>query len=142
MKKNEWFIILLIAGILYYHFQQKKECVDNICPIVKPTVVTPVEPIKPVDTPIPIVEQKPCLMIFTAKWCGFCRSLKKDLPNLDINKYELCFVDVDDKTKKDLIKKFDIQIIPTSIVLEHKTDKEIKRITGYDSIKYKTWLGQ
>ena len=39
------------------------------------------------------------MIIFSAKWCGFCRTLKKDLPSLDMSAYEICSVDIDDKNQ-------------------------------------------
>ena len=144
MKKYEYIVLLFLCLILYYHHHNDKpKCPDGVCPI-KPVVVNPITPNKPIVPPTPApdnpVIEKPCLIIFTAKWCSHCRALKRDFSNLDTNAYEICFIDIDDRSKKEWIKKFNITSLPTSIILSRKDLSEIKRITGYNFDEYKKWL--
>ena len=148
MKKYEYLICILLIFVLCYHYRNKSK---NTLPIVKPRVVTPIEPI-PVD--IPEVDTNNCdialhnalknnkklLIIFTADWCGYCRTLKRDLTTLDTTRYNICSVDIDDKNQNDLVSHFNITIVPTSIIVDPSSNKEIKRISGYVSDKYKSWL--
>lgn len=148
MKKYEYFLLLfVIACLIYYH---NRPTIVPL-PIVKPkVVVTPIvtPDIDPDDKQYGCdaslqkasLENKKLLIIFSATWCGHCRSLKKDLPDMDFTAYEICHIDIDDEQTKDLVKHFDVKIVPMSVIVEPKLNKEIKRISGYIPDKYKKWL--
>lgn len=142
MKKHEYILLLLIIfALIYYH---------NKSVIIYPQPV-PSVPVVPNEPEIikndyeqaldnAIKSNKNLLAIFTADWCGYCRSLKKDLPNMDTSKYEIIELNIDNDSVKNLQKKFNIKIVPCSVVINPKTDTEIKQICGYIPDKYKRWL--
>lgn len=145
MKKNEYIVLLLVVLALVYHYQNNKS-VPKL-PIVKPIVVNPIEPVVPdndngcdMQLQKALQTDKKLIIIFSAKWCGFCRTLKKDLESLDVSQYEVCNIDVDDKDQTDLTSHFGIKIVPTSVMVDPATNKEIKRIEGYIVENYKRWL--
>jgi thioredoxin-related protein len=145
MKKYEYIVLLLVVVALIYNYQQNKTTPK--LPVVKPVVVNPIEPVVPDDDngcdrqlQKALQTDKRLIIIFSAKWCGFCRTLKKDLDSLDISQYEVCNIDVDDKDQAELASHFGIKIVPTSIMVDPATNKEIKRITGYVAENYKRWL--
>lgn len=68
------------------------------------------------------------LLYFKSKFCGQCRKylpiieqLEKDYPNIGFSK-----IDIDDK--KELVEKYQIGTLPTTILIEG--DKILKRIQG------------
>mgnify|MGYP006279813297 CR=1 FL=1 len=150
MKQNKFLVILLLVGVIFYHHHHKSNSViiDNQPEVIEP--IAPVEPIVPDESEdknncdIALKEavktDKKLLIIFTAEWCGFCRTLKKDLPNLDTSDYKICTINIDDKNQSNLVSHFNIKIVPTTIMVDPDSNKEIKRISGYISDKYKSWL--
>lgn len=78
------------------------------------------------------------VLVFSASWCGFCKTLKKDLP--DIKGFDnkiICIVDSD--VEKKLTRTFKIRSLPTSILVSPSGD-ELDRISGYDKSSYEGWL--
>lgn len=148
MKKQDWFLLLLVIFVLIYYHNNKT---SNI--IINPEP-TPVVPVTPEPIPVPKVTKtvyekalekavqsnKKLLVLFTADWCGHCRSLKKDLPDMDTSDFEICELDIDEKINKDLKDRFSIKMIPCSIIIDPKLDQEIKRKCGYIPNEYKMWL--
>lgn len=82
------------------------------------------------------MEDAKVLIIFGAKWCKYCLILKEDLKSLNIDDYTVCIVDTE--TRKDLVKKYRVRALPTSVVIQG--DKEISRKTGYEKEEYQAWL--
>lgn len=76
------------------------------------------------------------LMIFSADWCGACKNLKKDLPEIDTSDFEIEVVDIDSNPA--LKTKFKIRSLPTSIILIENEEKSRK--IGYDKKEYKKWI--
>lgn len=142
-------VLLLVLAVTYHH---NSKTVNK--PVDKPVVIEPniVDP-KP-DPVIPEPNNNSCdislktaldnnkslIIVFGAEWCGFCRSLKKDINSLVGDKYELCIVDIDTEESKELQKHFGIKIVPTSIMVDPKDNKEVKRIEGYIKDNYVRWL--
>lgn len=149
MNKNILYIVLVILLIIVY-----------IKPIYKPNIINTNTNDQKND--IIIVEPKPIvverefysdideaqiaadrhnkklLIIFTADWCPYCKTLKKDLQDKTIinNQYIICIVDID--KNKLLLDKYKIKTLPTSIIMEHL--KEISRKNGYRKDVYIEWL--
>ena len=91
----------------------------------------------------PVAEQKAKLIIFSASWCGACRSLKNlliDKPTTDVvelvGNYELILYDF--VKEKEMVNKYGVKSIPVMIV--EKNDKEVARIIGYSASKTKYFL--
>lgn len=84
--------------------------------------------------------KKPILLIFSAEWCGFCKSLKKDIDNSRLSKeldgLIICYIDTD--KNPDLKKQFDIKSLPDSRVLINNQEKYQHK--GYIFRNYKRWL--
>lgn len=154
MKKNNDIILIVLLIILVgYHVVNKQS--EEV--VVIPAVPSVVIPDIPEPSPSPDNHDNDCdialknaninnknlLIIFGAEWCGYCRSLKKDLHLLrNINQYESCFVDIDEKSNTEIVQHFQLKSIPTSIIVNPKSNKEIKRQAGYIKDNYETWLNR
>lgn len=84
---------------------------------------------------------KPVLLIFSAKWCKFCRILKEDLQEQKavqtLDNYIVCVIDTD--KNKDLSKEYRVKNMPDSRILKDK--KEISQKIGYEDLdKYLVWI--
>ena len=68
------------------------------------------------------------LEVFSARYCGFCRSIKKHLALIkeEFIDLEINVFDID--AEKQMVKKRKVVEIPTIIYLED--DEEIRRATG------------
>lgn len=76
------------------------------------------------------------LVIFGADWCKYCKILKGDMPNMNLDGYVVCVVDV--TKNKELKDRHGVSSLPTSIVMDN--GKEVARTTGYSAQQYKDWL--
>lgn len=133
-------IIAIIFGAIAYHNSNKKNTnIDE----VPPKVVVPEIKEHGCDIALKkaVSDKRNLLIIFTAEWCGFCRTLKKDIESID-HKYELCVLDIDDVSNKDILKHFDVKKVPTSVLIDAINNKEIKRIEGYKKETYKNWIAR
>jgi len=85
-------------------------------------------------------QNKPLLLIFSADWCDYCTKLKTEiLTTNETSDYVSCIIDVDNN--KDLVKKYKVRILPTSIVIKNG-EQVIKSKTGFKGEKdYLKWLG-
>jgi thiol:disulfide interchange protein DsbD len=85
-------------------------------------------------------QNKPLLLIFSADWCDYCTKLKTEiLSTNETSDYVSCIIDVDNN--KDLVKKYKVRILPTSIVIKDG-EQVIKSKTGFQGKKdYLKWLG-
>lgn len=81
-------------------------------------------------------EDAKVLVIFGTKWCGHCKTLKKDIDSLNLEDYTVCMVDAE--ARKDLARKYGIKSFPTSLVIQG--NKETARNKGYEKLEYQTWL--
>ena len=69
------------------------------------------------------------IIFFTARYCGKCFAIRKRVKHLiEENKFNINheFVDIEENLK--LVKKFKVDGVPTTIILEN--DNEIKRLSG------------
>jgi thiol-disulfide isomerase/thioredoxin len=159
-NQTRYIICFVLLLVLYYHHNNKQK--QTIPDIVKPVPVIVIpEPVPIPDNPQPkpivpsdiIIDNydlaiscgkkldKPVLLIFTADWCGYCRSLKKELKSIIPNhKYVVCFLDIDNEINKKLVAQFNIKSLPTSIIIDQKQNKEIKRKNGFVKEAYQSWL--
>jgi thioredoxin-related protein len=150
-NKKTLLIIALLCAAFFIHY--RKVDIESIPD--NPVVVVP-EPVNP-QPPSPLPEEKGCdlslaealrvkkplLIVFVADWCGFCKSLKNDLPNINnVDQYIICLTDIDNESNKELVAHFGIKMIPTVIMIDPEQNKEIKRIAGYDKIKFSSWLNR
>lgn len=78
------------------------------------------------------------LVVFSAEWCGYCSSLKKDLIDLKgLENKILCIIDVDDNKK--LARQYKAKTLPTSVLI-NSDEQELSRLSGYEKISYQKWL--
>lgn len=78
------------------------------------------------------------VLIFSATWCGHCKTLKQDFPYIkEFDDKIVCILDSD--IEKKLARQFKARSLPTSIVLD-SDGNEISRIVGYDKTSYTKWL--
>ena len=81
----------------------------------------------------------PILLIFGADWCGYCQNLKRDLPTIpEIDKFIVCAIDIENNPE--LKAQMNVSSLPTSIIIDQNTNKEIIRKLGYKPLEYKGWL--
>lgn len=81
---------------------------------------------------------KKILLIFSAKWCKYCRLLGrylKDNPPA-LNNYIIVVIDYE--TNKNLVKQYAVANLPDSRIIEHNT--EVSSVVGFDKDQYKLWL--
>ena len=64
---------------------------------------------------------------FTASWCPPCKMFKPIMKEIEREGHSIQFIDVD-YDENDLMEKYEIQSVPTSIVEEN--GKEIERFIG------------
>lgn len=78
------------------------------------------------------------IIIFSANWCGFCKTLKNDLKDIhELDNKIVCILDIE--IEKKIARQFKIRTLPTSIIL-NSDGEEITRIVGYEKIPYTKWL--
>lgn len=80
------------------------------------------------------------VLIFSANWCGHCKTLKADIqkdPSI-LDGYEWGYVDADQE--KEMTREYGVKSLPTIIVVS-KDNKEVKRQVGYKGAEQlKKWL--
>ena len=80
------------------------------------------------------------LLIFSADWCGHCKTLKADLqkdPSI-VDGYTWGYVDAD--KEKELARQYGVKSLPTIIVIGDD-NKEVKRQVGYKGpANLRKWL--
>lgn len=148
---NKTIVLLVLAGIFFYHFNTKQE---NIIPNINPS---PPNVVVPTPAPLPFNNEilydkydkaielaekynRKIVLVFGADWCPYCRDIKKDTKNNKISnftKYIVCFIDTD--INSSLTSKFRIKGLPTSIIIDKK-ENELSRKTGYKNQDYNQWL--
>lgn len=74
--------------------------------------------------------QKVILVLFSAKWCGPCKILKKRLADPEsyqmMDKLIVAYVDVDEESNQEIVNKYKVSSIPTQIII----DLEMIQLTG------------
>jgi thioredoxin-related protein len=139
-------IVIILLSIVAYHYDKNhKPIIVNPIPVVNPVVIPepeidPSNNVCDLSLKKALEDHKNLVIVFTAEWCGYCKSLKKDLSNLTEDRYEICVVDIDAKENKELSDHFKIKLVPTSVMVDPKENKEIKRVEGYLKDKYINWL--
>lgn len=150
MKKIDQLIFLIGVSLIILSFTNSSNhpiIPKPDTPVVVPDVIPP-KPIPDLKTNILYDEyeksvelskiyNRPLIVIFGAKWCPYCRDLKKDVTSIkQFTKTIVCFIDTDENT--DFVDKFDIKGLPTSVLLNK--DKEKSRHSGYKKDSYEKWL--
>lgn len=142
---------LLILGLVLVFVGSREKISPKVVPEPKPIVIPIVPDVPELDQYIYYdqydkvlqlakAHNKKVVLIFSANWCGHCKSLKKDIELLYHEKKVLvCVIDID-KDKK-LIKPYDVSGLPTSIIVDCQ-NKEIARKTGYNQNIYEQWLNE
>ena len=74
-------------------------------------------------------KRKECLL-FTADWCGDCRYIKPQLPEIEADFPEFQFVEVDRDAYMDVAVEWNIFGIPSPVVIED--GKELGRLVNKD----------
>ena len=78
------------------------------------------------------------VIVFSAEWCGYCSSLKKDLIDLaGLENKILCIIDTD--SDKKLTRQYKIKNLPTSVLI-NSNEEELSRRSGYEKKTYEKWL--
>jgi len=66
---------------------------------------------------------------FYAKWCGPCKKLSPIIDNLKITYPNITFTKIDIEKEKELSEKYEIESLPTIIILDHN-NQIISKIVG------------
>ena len=82
------------------------------------------------------MESENSVVIFGTDWCSNCVKLKKDLKNINFDKYVVCILD--SEKEKDLSNQYQVNSYPTSVVI--KKGKEVSRKIGYRKLDYQKWI--
>ncbi len=86
-----------------------------------------------ISTVLAFDNSKKTLLIFSADWCGPCRTMKQDL-NIDknlsniIKEYDIIEIDYD--VDKDVVAGYNIKVVPSFVIMHQ--GKELGRKTGYN----------
>jgi thioredoxin-related protein len=86
-----------------------------------------------ISTVLAFDNNKKTLLIFSADWCGPCRTMKQDL-NIDknlssiIKEYDIIEIDYD--VDKDVVAGYNIKVVPSFVIMHQ--GKELGRKTGYN----------
>ena len=150
MKKNILYIILIVLLILAIFKPIKKiETINN--PINNNTdIIIKPEPIITIDKnkiyndlkeakTAANHKNKKLIIIFTADWCPFCKTLKNDIDIIQAHsQHIICLIDTD--KHRDLVSQYNIKTLPTSIILDNNYEEDRKN--GYNKDKYLNWLKQ
>lgn len=86
--------------------------------------------------------EKPRLMIFSADWCGPCKSMHSYMKNKHVKEVlkKFYITEHDFDIEEDLVKTYGIRSIPTLIVT--KNNKEIGRMVGFSSDRLDSFLNK
>jgi thioredoxin-related protein len=80
-----------------------------------------------------IAKPKKTLLIFSAKWCYYCKVAQKDLSN-DRNLSEIIkdydIIELDYDVDKDVVRGYNIKVVPSFVIMHQ--GKELGRKTGYN----------
>tara|TARA_B110000902_G_scaffold142048_1_gene163980 strand:- start:220 stop:558 length:339 start_codon:yes stop_codon:yes gene_type:complete len=91
-----------------------------------------------------IKENKLVILLFSATWCGPCKMLKQKIIDEEdvLRGIQIGYVDIDNEHFEELVNLYNISSIPTLIFvgLDETNVIEIKRIEGYDWIKFKMYI--
>ena len=80
-------------------------------------------------------EKKDLFVDFCAEWCGPCKAMASEVftqPEIGeyFNSRFVCVqVDVDAKENKDIVKKYNVEALPTMVFISRK-GKEMRRVRG------------
>lgn len=74
------------------------------------------------------------LLDFYADWCGPCKKLEPFLQELQSTYPSINITKVNINTEKEITEKYNINVIPTIIILD-ESNKTLSKIEGYDTIK-------
>ena len=74
------------------------------------------------------------LLDFYADWCGPCKNFEPFLQELQSTYPSINITKVNIDTEKEITEKYDINVIPTIIILD-ESNKTLSKIEGYDTIK-------
>jgi thioredoxin-related protein len=85
-----------------------------------------------------VENDKRLALVFIADWCSYCKPLQKDIMNnleeIQDQGWIVCFVDYD--SNKDLVRKYNIQAVPTTILINGSSRKSIRGYGGsYESFQ-------
>ena len=80
-------------------------------------------------------QYKYTILKFSAEWCGPCKRIHPLFEKLSIEeKYNnICFISIDVDESRDICEKFQIEGMPTFILIEN--EKEITRFSGASEMK-------
>ena len=74
------------------------------------------------------------LLDFYADWCGPCKKLEPFLQELQSTYPSINITKVNIDMEKEITEKYDINVIPTIIILD-ETNKTLSKVEGYDTRK-------
>ena len=85
-----------------------------------------------------VENNKKLALVFIADWCSYCKPLQKDIMNnleeIQDQGWIVCFVDYD--SNRDLVSKYKIEAVPTTVLIKGSSRKNIRGYGGsYESFQ-------
>jgi len=90
---------------------------------------------------IPSISLADDIWIFSASWCGPCKSLKSFLKTyhktLEDQGHRITIIDIDDNPE--LKRKYNVRVVPTTIVFDDNKDEK-GRFSGFGRSSWPNWI--
>jgi len=71
---------------------------------------------------------------FYANWCNPCKKLEPHLKEIEINYPDIKVrkINIEDENQKELIDKYNINSLPTLVIIDEDTNKILSKIEGFN----------
>lgn len=71
---------------------------------------------------------------FYANWCNPCKKLEPHLKEIEINYPDIKVrkINIEDENQKELIDKYNINSLPTLLIIDEDTNKILSKIEGFN----------
>jgi thiol-disulfide isomerase/thioredoxin len=137
MRSAAVLILASIIGIAIYIRFGRHPKPAEVRPQTSPPSIS--QPLSPFEDDYEVAKNEKdrvVILVFTSEWCPHCVRLKEHLKKSNLDGLLFCFIDATKKT--DLVGKYKVKKLPTSVML--KKGKETARKVGFLKGEYDEWL--